>query len=115
MLPAAHRLRVSGEFTLVQRRGTRISRPTLVVSALVRPEEPTRVGLTVGKSVGNSVVRHSVSRKLRHLAAPHLTELPPGTQIVVRALPASSSANSAQLDTDFSEAIAELTRRGIKA
>ncbi len=115
MLPASHRLRVSGEFTLVQRRGTRISRPTLILSALSRPDQPTRVGLSVGKSVGNSVVRHSVSRKLRHMAAPHLSELPQGTQIVVRALPAASSANSAQLDADLTEAIAELTRRGIKS
>ncbi len=113
MLPAAHRLRVSGDFTLVQRRGTRISRPTIIVSALSRPELPTRVGLSVGKSVGNSVVRHSVSRKLRHLTRPHLADLPRGTQIVVRALPAAAGADSAQLDADFSKALAELGRKGI--
>lgn len=115
MLPAAHRLRVSGDFTLVQRRGTRISRPTLILSALSCPEFPTRLGLSVGKSVGNSVVRHSVSRKLRHLARPHLEGLPPGTQLVVRALPASAAADSALLGTDIAEALRELHRVGIKA
>lgn len=114
MLPAAHRLRVSGDFTLVQRRGTRISRPTFILSALSRPELPTRVGLSVGRAVGNSVVRHSVSRKLRHVAHPHLTELPSGTQIVLRALPAASSASSERLDADLTEALAELMRKGIR-
>ena len=115
MLPAAHRLRVSGDFTLVQRRGTRITRPTLILSAIARPELPTRIGLSVGKSVGNSVVRHSVSRKLRHLARPHLEDLPHGTQLVVRALPAAGNADSAQLGTDLAEALRELTRQGIKS
>jgi ribonuclease P protein component len=115
MLPAAHRLRVSGDFTLVQRRGTRIARPTLILSALSRPELPTRLGLSVGKSVGNSVVRHSVSRKLRHLARPHLDQLPNGTQIVVRALPAAGAADSAMLGTDLSDALRELARMGIKS
>lgn len=115
MLPAAHRLRVSGDFTLVQRRGTRISRPTLILSALSRPDFPTRLGLSVGKSVGNSVVRHSVSRKLRHLAALHIDELPAGTQLVLRALPSAAEADSTQLGDDLTEALLELTRVGIKS
>ena len=115
MLPSAHRLRVSGDFTLVQRRGTRISRPTLIVSALSRPGLPTRVGLSVGKSVGNSVVRHAVSRKLRHLARGLVNEVPEGTQIVVRALPAAAHSDSTHLGADLAEACAELGRRGIKS
>jgi ribonuclease P protein component len=115
MLPAAHRLRASGDFALVQRRGTRISRPTFVLSALARPELPTRLGLSVGKSVGNSVERHRVSRKLRHLARPHLSELPEGTQIVLRALTGSAHASADQLARDVVEALDELTRRGVKS
>lgn len=115
MLPAAHRLRVSGDFTLVQRRGTRISRPTLILSAFSRPDLPTRVGFSVGKSVGNSVARHSVSRKLRHLVRPHLNDLPSGTQVVVRALPPASQVDSTQLSIDLTEALNELSRKGIKS
>lgn len=115
MLPSASRLRASGDFTLIQRRGTRISRPTLILSALSRPDSPTRLGLSVGKSVGNSVIRHSVSRKLRHVSAPHLSGLPCGTQLVIRALPAAASATSAQLGVDLSEALTELERRGIRS
>ena len=115
MLPAAHRLRASGDFALVQRRGTRVSRPTFVLCALLRPELPTRVGLSVSKSVGNSVLRHGVSRKLRHLVRPHLLGLPEGTQIVLRALAPSAHTCSDQLGLDLAEALDELTRRGIKS
>ena len=115
MLPSAHRLRASGDFTLIQRRGTRISRPTIILSALSRSDSPTRLGLSVGKTVGNSVMRHSVSRKLRHVSAPHLRDLPAGTQLVIRALPAAAGATSAQLEADVSAALIKLERRGIKS
>jgi ribonuclease P protein component len=115
MLPAAHRLRVSGDFTLIQRRGTRISRPTFILSALSRPDLPTRVGLSVGKTVGNSVTRHSVSRKLRHVAGRHLTAVPQGTQLVLRALPQAASATSAELESDLEAALTDLSRKGIRA
>jgi len=115
MLPSAQRLRASGDFALIQRRGTRVSRPTLVVSAFVRPDAPTRIGLSVGKTVGNSVVRHSVSRKLRHVVAPCLAELPPGTQLVIRALPAAARASSADLDSDVRQALFDLVRKGISS
>ena len=115
MRPSAHRLRASGDFALIQRRGTRITRPTFVVTAFVCPGVPTRVGLSVGKAVGNSVGRHAVSRKLRHVVSPHLVELPSGTQLVIRALPAAASATSADLDAEFVRAIVDLTRKGISA
>ena len=112
MLPSAHRLRASGDFALIQRRGTRITRPTFVVSALVCPDVPTRVGFSVGKVVGNSVTRHLVIRKLRHVVSPHLAELPAGTQLVIRALPVAASSTSADLEAEFSRALIDLMRKG---
>ncbi len=41
-------------------------------------QQPPRVGFAVSKSVGGSVVRHRVSRKLRHVVAAHTSELPGG-------------------------------------
>ena len=58
---------------------------------------PSRLGLIVGKSVGNAVVRHQVSRRLRHEFARHMMRMPSGTQVVLRALPAASGASSAEL------------------
>ncbi len=67
-----------------------------------------RVGFVVSKAVGNSVVRHRVSRRLRHLVRDRLDRLPPGSALVVRALPASADATSAQLGGDLDSALRKL-------
>lgn len=52
-------------------------------------------------AVGNSVVRHRVTRRLRPLVRARLTALPAGTDLVIRALPAAATATSAQLAADL--------------
>ncbi|SDJ41061.1 ribonuclease P protein component [Actinokineospora alba] len=69
---------------------------------------PPRVGFVVSKAVGNAVVRHRVARRLRHLAGARLGTLPPGTALVVRALPPAAGATSAELGQDFDAAIRKL-------
>jgi ribonuclease P protein component len=124
VLPAAARLTRSQDFGLVVRRGRRAGRPRLVVHALVpssgqqtstessaRPTlDMSKVGFVVSKAVGNSVVRHRVSRKLRHVVRDRLALLPAGTSLVVRALPASAEASSADLAADFDAALRRLLR-----
>jgi len=124
VLPAAARLTRSQDFGLVVRRGRRAGRPRLVVHALVpssglqtstessaRPTlDMSKVGFVVSKAVGNSVVRHRVSRKLRHVVRDRLARLPEGTSLVVRALPASAEATSAELAADFDAALRRLLR-----
>ena len=58
---------------------------------------PPAVGLVVSKAVGNAVVRNRVKRRLRHQVATQLSGLPAGTSVVLRALPAAASRNSAEL------------------
>ena len=111
MLPAGHRLRRGADISTVVRRGRRAANPgqrLLVVHTLVdarpvadpdpgssdRPVEPApRAGFVVGRSVGGSVVRHRVIRRLRHLVLAHLPSLPVGTDVVVRALPGCAGAS----------------------
>lgn len=102
MLAAPHRLRRSADFSATVRQGARAGRPNLVVHCVLRHvQEPPRVGLTVGASVGNSVVRHRVSRQLRALITPLLTSMPIGAQVVVRALPGAATCGSVVLDADL--------------
>ncbi|MER6790933.1 ribonuclease P protein component [Amycolatopsis mediterranei] len=115
MLPAAARLRRSEDFRVVLRRGSRAGRRRLVVHALTTdPSAATdalsaaRAGFVVSKAVGNSVVRHRVSRRLRHLVSARLGTLPAGTALVVRALPPSSTASSAELGSDLDAALRRL-------
>jgi ribonuclease P protein component len=117
VLPATARLTRSGDFAHVTRHGRRAGRPRLVVHAVIgqnpdndltRTGSPVRVGFVVSKAVGNSVVRHRVSRKLRHLVRDRLGTLTPGSTLVVRALPAAATASSAELGSDLDAAVRRL-------
>jgi ribonuclease P protein component len=102
-------MRSSKDFRQTTRRGVRVSRPTLVVHA-VRLNDGTRVGLVVSGALGNAVTRNRVKRRLRHLAAAHVTDSPAGTGVVVRALPRAAS-DAADLATDFGSAWHEAMSR----
>lgn len=60
-----------------------------------------RAGFVVGKSVGNSVVRHRVTRRLRAVVLDELSRLPASSDLVVRARPEAAAATSAQLRADL--------------
>ena len=121
MLPRHARLRRSQDFTEAVRRGVRAGQPFLVVhlelcsdasvTSTSRPGSDPRAGFVVSKAVGNSVVRHAVARKLRHLVRPRLETVPAGTHLVVRALPGAGTATSAQLGTDLDAALERALRK----
>jgi ribonuclease P protein component len=64
----------------------------------------------VSKAVGGSVVRHAVSRRLRHVVASRLEQLPAGSRLVVRALPPAATATSAALAADLDVALERALR-----
>ncbi len=108
-------MRTSAQFAQVLRKGRRGSTSSLVVHALLRPEhqaDPVIVGFVVGKTVGNSVTRHRVSRQLRAAISPRLAALEGYSGVVVRALPASSGRLTADLADDLDIALARLHGRG---
>lgn len=105
------------------RRGRRAGRPRLVVHALRPDRAPeaeantaptrksdvsTRVGFVVSKAVGVAVVRHRVTRRLRHLMRDRLAAMPAGTLVVVRALPPAAEATSRELGADLDAALRRL-------
>ncbi|UJW34204.1 ribonuclease P protein component [Saccharothrix sp. AJ9571] len=111
MLPATARLRRSEDFRSVMRGGVRAGRKRLVVHAIPGDAEGasgSRAGFVVSKAVGNSVVRHRVARRLRHLVSARLGTLPGGSSLVVRALPAAATATSAELGSDLDSALRRL-------
>ncbi|HWE88896.1 MAG TPA: ribonuclease P protein component [Pseudonocardiaceae bacterium] len=114
MLPAAARLTRSQEFGTVVRRGRRAGRPRLVIHALTPTPPtrsagtPTRVGFVVSRAVGNSVVRHRVTRRLRHLVRDRLGTLPGGCALVIRALPSAAGSSSRELGADLDGALRRL-------
>jgi ribonuclease P protein component len=112
VLPKAHRLRRPAEFSLVVRRGTRATSPTLVLHGWVRDDPgPVRVGFVVSRAVGNAVVRNQVKRRLRHLMAGRLAGLPAHSSLVLRANPGAGSADGDRLGRDLDSCLAGWARR----
>jgi ribonuclease P protein component len=119
MLDRAHRLTSGRGFAATIRQGRRAGRSTVVLHLDARQEQPggpqdsePRVGLVVGKAVGNAVTRNQVKRRLRHVARERLDALPAGSVLVLRARPAASSASSASLGKDVDDALDRLLARG---
>lgn len=105
MLPARNRLHHAAEFRAVMRSGVRKGRSTVVVHALAHPAVVERTGgprwgLVVSKAVGNSVERHRMSRRLRHICRELDAEEYVDLDFVVRALPPSRAADAATLRGD---------------
>src|ERR1700712_4064136 len=98
----------STDFGLTVRRGVRAAQRDIVVHALKASDDPgdaPKVGLVVSKSVGSAVQRPRGARMLRHVARDVLDELGPGDKVVIRALPSSSRAKSAQLGEELRAAL----------
>lgn len=116
MLPTEHRLRRREDFAAAVRRGRRAGRPLLVVHLRsgTDPHVPgetdplARAGFVVSKAVGNAVVRNRVKRRLRHLIRDRLVLLPPGSLVVVRALPGAGEAGHDELARDLDTALQRL-------
>ena len=97
MLPRSARLTSPNDFARTTQSGFRASSKSLVVYLYPTTiEAPARCGLIINKGVGGSVVRHKVARRIRHRVKEHLSQLPPGTLLVVRALPGSPRSDIAK-------------------
>ncbi|HJE90179.1 MAG TPA: ribonuclease P protein component [Dietzia timorensis] len=109
MLPQPHRLRMAADFRAVMRFGVRAGRASVVVHARAFPPSVDRTtgprfGLVVSKAVGNSVQRHRMSRRLRHICADLLLPEYEDIDFVVRALPPALAADHPRLRSEVLEA-----------
>lgn len=113
MLPAQNRVRKSGEFSEIFREGRRSGNRLLVVHAVTTATNAdlSKVGFVVGKKVGNSVIRHRVTRRLRHLVRPLLPEI--SARLVIRALPAIKNKNSREIEAALFHALGRLNLPGL--
>ncbi|BAQ25032.1 ribonuclease P protein component [Streptococcus troglodytae] len=74
----AYRVKSDKDFQAIFTKGRSVANRKFVVYSLKKDQSHYRVGLSVGKRLGNAVVRNTIKRKLRHV----LMELDPylGTQ-----------------------------------
>lgn len=137
MLSARHRLRRSADFSAVIRHGARAGRSALVVHLLPSdasagasaesapslsepapsPSEqdgPALVGYVVPRAVGTAVIRNQVTRRLRALCADrieHSALFPPGSRVVIRALPTAAVTPYAELGAQLDSSLAGAARK----
>lgn len=106
-------MRSRREFDEVVRRGARARSGVVMVyryGAAVDGSDggAPRIGLIVNRQVGGSVVRHRVSRMLRHAAGPLVEQLPKGSRVVIRAFPSAADAGFSACVTDLETCLRRL-------
>ncbi|GAA3028464.1 ribonuclease P protein component [Microbacterium dextranolyticum] len=104
MLARGNRITRGAEYRAVVRGGSRCAGAHTVTYVVTTSEDRSpRFGFIVSKQVGSAVTRNTVRRRLKAVCAAALAQVPPGADIVIRALPASASA-------DFSDLRSEVVR-----
>ncbi len=102
-------MRNSEDYRVTVRRGAKAARPTLVahvvLPAVADGGSTTSIGFVVNRGVGSAVDRNRVKRRLRHLMRSRVADVPAGSRIVIRALPAARAATSSTLSVDLDEAL----------
>jgi ribonuclease P protein component len=108
-------MRRSADFRAAVRTGRRIRSGTIVVhhhpagaagdSGDAVAATPALVGFVVGRTVGPSVARHRVIRRLRHAVQRTVDDLPPGSTTVIRALPTAARASWPSLVADVTSGL----------
>ncbi|GAB3136445.1 ribonuclease P protein component [Marisediminicola antarctica] len=94
----------SDDYRFVVRSGRRSATPNLVIyTRRGTAERPPRVGFIVSKAVGNAVRRNLVRRRLKAAVSVLVSDLAPGTDVVIRALPAAAQASWASLNTEITQ------------
>ncbi|MEV8264371.1 ribonuclease P protein component [Microbacterium sp. NPDC077057] len=111
MLARPFRLTRGSDYRLVVRRGSRCGGARVLTSMLATGESrAARFGFIISKQVGTAVVRNTVRRRLKAVCAEALPRVPQGTDVVIRALPASATASYAELRSDVHRCLARLAQ-----
>jgi len=114
VLPVDARLTSSSDFARATKSGIRVTTQHFVGYLYLSPvtnNASAKCGLIISKSVGGSVKRHRIARKIRHAVAPTIPTLPTGSLLVIRALGQEGDSNVA---SEIVELITKLISRAKK-
>jgi len=114
VLPVDARLTSSSDFARATKSGIRVTSEHFVGYLYISPvtnEATAKCGLIINKTVGGSVKRHRLARKIRHAVAPHIASLPTGSLLVIRALKEDGDRNVSE---EILELISKLFTKSAK-
>jgi ribonuclease P protein component len=102
VLARANRIVHADDYRNTVRRGRKSGTAHSVVYVRRRDDDLVRFGFIVARTVGNAVARNTVRRRLKHVSHDLLPRVPPGTDVVIRALPGSVDVPWSTLLRDIS-------------
>lgn len=94
-------LKNSREFAAVYKNGKSKANKYLVMYVLPNDHNEIRIGISVSKKVGNSIVRHRFARLIREVYRLHKEELAVGCDIVVIARNSAKDKSYQQIESAF--------------
>ena len=94
-------LRKNWEFQAVYRNGKSKANRCFVMIIKKNDASSNRIGISVSKKVGNSIVRHRVTRVIREVMRLHWKEIKSGYDIVIVARPSAKESDYGSLKVPF--------------
>lgn len=91
-------IRKNSEFQKVYKSGISYANRLLIMYVKDGEKPYSRIGISASKKVGNSVVRHRVTRVIREIFRLHKEETNSGLDIVVVARPAAGQSDFKKLE-----------------
>jgi ribonuclease P protein component len=112
VLAKSNRVVRAADFRATMRKGRRVTTPHAVLYFAARSAgEESRFGFVVAKTVGGSVTRNLMRRRLRAVAQEVVVAGSTATDVVVRPLPGSEKLDWASLHQEILQGIEKGTRR----
>lgn len=104
-LSKEERIRRRREFLTVYQQGDKVPGKHVILYILKNNLPHCRVGITVSRKIGKSVVRNLAKRRLREVFRANKTVLPIGCDIVMNAKRSVGKAPYSELEEDFRRAL----------
>lgn len=92
-------LKKYGDFQRVYKKGKSYANKYLIMYVLEQNTQNNRIGISVSKKVGNSVVRHRITRLIRESYRLNEKEFVSGLDLVVIARPSAKERNFFEIES----------------
>ena len=92
-------LKKNKDFQYIYRKGKSYANKYLVMYVLENGTSQNRLGISVSKKVGNSIVRHRVTRVIREVMRLHWGEIKSGYDIVIVARPSAKDSDYGKFES----------------
>ncbi len=91
-------IKKNSEFQKIYKNGASYANKLLIMYVKAGEKPDTRIGISVSRKVGNSVVRHRVTRMIREIFRLHKEETDSGLDIIVVARQAARDSDYKKLE-----------------